>query len=81
MIALLRGEIESHRLLCRTDLLDGLPEVIAERVPLQQVLLNLIMNAVDAMNSTWDRERYLTIRSELPDSGEVRVRGRFGYRN
>jgi signal transduction histidine kinase len=46
---------------------------MAERVPLQQVLLNLIMNAVDAMNSTSDRERRLTIRSELLASGEVRV--------
>jgi PAS domain S-box-containing protein len=73
VLALLRGELESHRVLVWTDLLDGLPEVMAEPVPLQQVLLNLIMNAVDAMNSVSDRERRLTIRSELLASSDVRV--------
>ena len=73
VLALLHGELESHQVLLRTDLLDGIPEVMAERVPLQQVLLNLIMNAVDAMNSVSDRERRLTIRSELLASSDVRV--------
>jgi C4-dicarboxylate-specific signal transduction histidine kinase len=73
VLALLHGELESHGVLLRTDLLDGLPEVMAERVPLQQVLLNLIMNAVDAMNSVSERERRLTIRSERLASGDVRV--------
>ena len=42
-------------------------------MPLQQVLLNLIMNALDAMNSVSDRDRRLMIRSELLASGDVRV--------
>jgi hypothetical protein len=73
VLALLHGELESHGVLLGTDLLDGLPEVMAERVPLQQVLLNLIMNALDAMNSISDRERRLTIRAELLASGDVRI--------
>jgi hypothetical protein len=73
VLALLHGELESHQVLLRTDLLDGIPEVMAERVPLQQVLLNLIMNAVDAMNSVADRERRLTIRSELLAASDVRI--------
>ena len=47
----MQAELESHQVALHTDMLDGLPDVMAERVQLQQVLLNLIMNGVDTMSS------------------------------
>jgi PAS domain S-box-containing protein len=73
VLALLRGDLESHRVLLQANLHDALPEVIAERVQLQQVLLNLMMNAVDAMSSVAIRERRLTITSELLVSDYVNI--------
>jgi signal transduction histidine kinase len=69
----MHGELESHGVLLRNEMREGLPDVIEERVQLQQVLLNLIMNAVDAMSSITDRERRLTIKSELLGMDDVRI--------
>ena len=71
VLALVRGELESHHVSLRYEMPEGLPEVMVERVQLQQVLLNLIMNAVDAMNSVADRERRLTIKSRVHDLHDV----------
>jgi PAS domain S-box-containing protein len=73
VLALMHGELESHGVLLRNEMREGLPDVIGERVQLQQVLLNLIMNAVDAMSSITDRERRLTIKSELLGMDDVRI--------
>jgi signal transduction histidine kinase len=51
----------------------GLPDVLAERVQLQQVLVNLIMNAIDSMGLETTQERRLTIKTELQDVAEVRI--------
>jgi C4-dicarboxylate-specific signal transduction histidine kinase len=51
----------------------GLPAVMAERVQLQQVLLNLIMNAIEAMSSVTGRERHLRISSGLDEQANVRI--------
>lgn len=50
---------------------DGLPHVMAERVQLQQVLLNLIMNAVDAMSSITGHQRVLAIKTEVCEFNEI----------
>jgi signal transduction histidine kinase len=50
---------------------DGLPAVMAERVQLQKVFLNLIKNAVDAMSSITDHNRVLAIKSEGCESNNV----------
>ena len=55
----------------KSELAGDLPHVLGDRVQLQQVVLNLIMNAVEAMNAIADRPRYLIMRTE--DSGEDQV--------
>jgi PAS domain S-box-containing protein len=65
VLALAQGEIESHRIAVRNDMPDELPAVTAERVQLQQVLLNLIMNASEAMSALNGRERRLTIAAQV----------------
>ena len=61
VLALARGELGSHQIVLCNEMAEGLPEVMASRVQLQQVILNLIMNAVEAMSSVTGRERRLTI--------------------
>jgi PAS domain S-box-containing protein len=63
MIALLRGETTRHSILVAMDIAPDLPQVTADRVQLQQVLMNLMINAIDAMkNVDWTRE--LIIKSQ-----------------
>jgi PAS domain S-box-containing protein len=65
VLALARSELESHQIVLHNEIRGRLPEVMASRVQLQQVILNLIMNAVEAMSSVRGRERCLTIGSCL----------------
>jgi len=62
MIALLRNEANRYSISIRSDLDIGLPEVMADSVQVQQVMMNLIMNSIDAMKDV-DRARELVIRS------------------
>ena len=73
VLALVNGELESHQILLRTEMLDGLPLVMAERVQLQQVLLNLMMNAIEAMSSVTDRERVLSASSMVSEADQVLI--------
>jgi PAS domain S-box-containing protein len=73
VLSVVHGELESHRVLLQTVLCEGLPPVIAEQTQLQQVVLNLILNAIDAMNSVTDRDRILIVRSEASESGHVLI--------
>jgi PAS domain S-box-containing protein len=63
VIPLLRSELQLHRVAAQVDLAELLPPVLADRVQLQQVIINLVMNAVEAMASIDDRPRQLVIRS------------------
>jgi signal transduction histidine kinase len=65
VLKLMQGELQNARVLVRTELLNELPKVLANRVQLQLIFRNLIMNAIDAMSSVTDRERVLHIRSEI----------------
>jgi PAS domain S-box-containing protein len=60
VLALVQGELESHHIVLHTNFADD-PEVTASRVQLQQVILNLIMNAIEAMSSVSGRDRRLAI--------------------
>jgi PAS domain S-box-containing protein len=73
VLELVRGELETHQILLHNDIGDALPQVMAERVQLQQVLLNLIMNAIEAMDSVTGGERRLTITSSLDERASVLV--------
>jgi C4-dicarboxylate-specific signal transduction histidine kinase len=73
VLALVRGEMESHNVVLECDSPNALPLVMAQRVQLQQVLLNLITNAIDAMSSVKDRERLLKVRSELRGPGGIGI--------
>jgi signal transduction histidine kinase len=65
ILVLDRTDLQNHRVSLRVELSERLPRVTADRVQLQQVLLNLIINAVEAMDSVSDRARVLTVRSEF----------------
>jgi signal transduction histidine kinase len=58
-------ELRTQRVSVATDLHDGIPRLLADRGQLQQVFLNLIMNAIEAMRSITDRARRLRIRSDI----------------
>jgi signal transduction histidine kinase len=73
ILVLDRSDLQNHRVALRLELGERLPLVIADRVQLQQVLLNLIMNAVEAMDSLPDRARVLTVTSELREPRGVLV--------
>ena len=73
VLALAPGQLEKHNISVRTELLPGLAPVQGDRIQLQQVLLNLIMNGVEAMSSVSDRSRVLVLRSQPHESGGVLV--------
>jgi PAS domain S-box-containing protein len=64
VIALSRTELETNRVIVRPTLADNLPLVKGDRVQLQQVIVNLLRNASDAMSSVYNRPRMLLIRTE-----------------
>jgi len=68
MAVLLQQEAAAHAVSIRTALADGLPEVIADRVQLQQVFMNLMLNAIEAMKDTGGD---LTITSAMREPGEL----------
>jgi len=72
MIVLLRGETTRYLLSLRTELAPDLPPVLGDRVQLQQVLMNLMMNSVDAMKNV-DGMRELAIRSQRTENEQLLV--------
>jgi PAS domain S-box-containing protein len=70
VIALVRGELSKHRVLLRKRLSQGLASVRGDRVQLQQVMLNLIINAIEAMTSISEDARELVVGTEAnPQDG------------
>ena len=73
VLAVVRGELVDHRVSLQSELSDRLPTVLAAQTQLQQVLLNLVMNAIEAMSSVINRERVLIVKSEIGESGDVLI--------
>ncbi len=71
--ALAQGEVRRNSVALRTELAHDLPPVLGDRVQLQQVILNLVMNGVEAMASVADRPRELLIYSQQHESDKVLV--------
>ena len=75
VLALARRELAEHRIEVRTGLPEDLPRVSGDRVQLQQVLLNLVMNGIEAMRGVEDERRILTIAGQRDESaGQPSVR-------
>ena len=71
--ALAQGELRKNRVALRMELAADLPPVLGDRVQLQQVILNLVMNGIEAMSGVTDRLRELLIRSRQHEPDKVLV--------
>lgn len=71
VVAMMLGELQRHGVVFQPDFADDLPLVLGDRVQLQQVILNLVLNASDAMSSIRSRPRHLRISTRLQDDGHV----------
>jgi PAS domain S-box-containing protein len=75
VLAFTEQELRSHDIVLQTRLDSTLPKVMGDRVQLQQVILNLVKNAIEAMSGVNDRRRELTLVSaRVPDGAVVEVR-------
>ena len=70
-LLLARRELTGHQVLLRMNLAPGLPMILGDRVQLQQVIINLVMNGIEAMRSITDRPRELVVRSGQDESGQA----------
>ncbi|WP_245321302.1 PAS domain S-box protein [Bradyrhizobium sp. NAS96.2] len=73
VIGLVQHELQSHLISLQLDLTPALPPVIADRIQLQQVVLNLVLNGIEAMQPVTDRPRELVIRTRHDDAGQILV--------
>jgi PAS domain S-box-containing protein len=73
VLALAKSELDDHQISLQDTIPIGLPKIMAARVQLQQVVLNLIMNAAEAMTSVNERDRYLTIASNMDGEASITI--------
>jgi PAS domain S-box-containing protein len=73
VVALSLSDLQRNRVLLQSELADDLPRVAGDRVQLQQVILNLLRNASDAMVGVDDRPRHLLVRTERHEADRVCV--------
>ena len=73
VLAMMGHGFEENRILLHSELAEALPPVLGDRVQLQQVLLNLIMNGVEAMTAIIDRPRLLWVQSRIDESGDLLI--------
>src|SRR5713226_3263246 len=65
--------MDSHQVSLRLELKPAVPMILGDRVQLQQVIINLVMNGIEAMQSVTDRPRELVIRSRQDETQQVLV--------
>ena len=73
VLALLRGDLENHRIGVDAALPEGLPPVSANAVQLRQVMVNLITNAADAMSTVINRQRLLRLTTQAHEPGDLLI--------
>jgi signal transduction histidine kinase len=74
VLAMVDGDLRTHRISVSTELREGLPQLLVDRGQLQQVFLNLMTNAIEAMSFVADRSRRLAIKSDfVPESSGIVV--------
>lgn len=73
VIGLVQHQLQSHHVSLQLDLAPALPSVVADRIQLQQVVLNLVLNGIEAMQPVNDRPRELVIRTRHDDAGQILV--------
>ena len=73
VLAMMGHGFEENRIVVQSELAEALPLLLGDRVQLQQVLLNLTMNGVEAMTAIIDRPRLLRVQSRIDESGEVLI--------
>ena len=73
VIALSSSDLQRHRVILQSELADDLPIITGDRIQLQQVILNLLRNASDAMVDVHERPRLLLIKTEREDGNRVRL--------
>jgi signal transduction histidine kinase len=73
ILVLTHAQVDDHQVSVHSQLMDRLPQIVANRVQLQQVILNLVMNAIEAMSSVTDRPRELRISSATHNPAGVVV--------
>jgi PAS domain S-box-containing protein len=73
VVLLTRGEARRNKVALRMELATNLPSVMADRVQIQQVILNLILNGIQAMRAVEDRERVMVVSAQRGDGDQIRV--------
>jgi PAS domain S-box-containing protein len=73
VVGLIQSEIPKNGVVLRMELAPDLPRVLGDRVQLQQVILNLVMNGIEAMSAVTDRSRDLLLRSRQYESDKVLI--------
>jgi len=73
VVGLIQTEIQKNGVVLRMELAGDLPRVLGDRVQLQQVILNLLMNGIEAMSTVTDRSRDLLLRSRQYESDKVLI--------
>ena len=73
VLSLTRQELQRSEVTARTELDPSLPPVLADRIQVQQVVLNLVMNGIEAMRGVKDRARILSVKSAVAAPAEVAV--------
>jgi signal transduction histidine kinase len=67
------SDLQRHRVILQSELADDLPILTGDRIQLQQVILNLLRNASEAMDDVHERPRLLLIKTEREDGNRVRL--------
>jgi PAS domain S-box-containing protein len=73
IVILIQSEVQRNKVTLQMDLASNLPSVVGDRVQLQQVMLNLMLNGIEAMSTVEDRERALLIRTQQGEGSQVCV--------